>query len=71
MSNEILDYEALLSKATAITEKRIALTTCRDELVKQQGELEQSLITGFGTDYMDKFHQAKAAIEAWELANAS
>ena len=71
MSDVVLDYEALLSKATAITEKRIALTTCRDELVKQQEELKQSLVTKFGADYMDKFHQAKAAIEAWELANAS
>jgi len=67
-----LNYDHLVSKARQIAERRIQLETRRDELVKQQNDLEKSLVSKFGANHLEQFVKAKAEIEAWEkLANAS
>jgi len=59
-------YTALVAKAKQISERRVQLTAQRDSLIEQQKELERSLVAKYGENYLEKFEEAKKAIEEWE-----
>ena len=65
------NYAELVAKARTISERRTKLVADREALARQKSELEASLVSKFGADYMNKFEKAKADIEAWEKANAT
>jgi uncharacterized protein (DUF3084 family) len=64
------NYDDLIAKAKQIETQRASLETQKAMLEKQEKELQESLVSTYGENYMDQFNAACAAITEWENAQA-
>ena len=66
-----VDFKALEAKAKAIADRRAFLQAQESSLAKQIADVEGSLVSEYGEDYMSVFNDAVAKIGAWEMAHAA
>jgi hypothetical protein len=66
-----MNYDEVLAKAKRIDAARISAQSQVDTLSQQLKEAEKALIDKYGPNYMERFEECVAKVQAWDEQNAT